>query len=276
MARFRLILSVWACFIALLLACNLLASSPEPPSGMVAAQVVKVVDGDTITVRLNGQELRVRYILVDTPETKHPSRPVEPFGPEAAAANEELVGGKTVFLEKDVSETDQHGRLLRYVYVDDLMVNEELLRQGLARVSTFPPDVKYVDRFLEVQAEAQAAGVGIWGSIDPGADGVIISEIFYDGHVREVESDEYIEIKNTGETTVNLQGWQIRVGRGGSTFNFPNINLSPNQSCRVYTNEIHPETCGLSFNSERTVWRNKGDCGYLYNADDVIVAQSCY
>jgi nuclease-like protein/excalibur calcium-binding domain-containing protein len=67
-------------------------------------------------------------------------------------------------LEKDISETDRYGRLLRYVYVGDLMVNEELLRLGLAQVATFPPDVKYVDRFLEVQRQAQAAGVGMWGS----------------------------------------------------------------------------------------------------------------
>lgn len=89
---------------------------------------------------------------------------MEPFGPEASEANRQLVEGKTVRLEKDVSETDQYGRLLRYVYVGDLMVNEELLRQGLAQVSTYPPDVKYVERFLEVQRQAQAAGVGMWGS----------------------------------------------------------------------------------------------------------------
>lgn len=132
--------------------------------GLQEAQVINVVDGDTIDVMLNGIEYRVRYILVDTPETKHPEKPVEPFGPEAYEANRQLVEGKTVLLEKDVSETDRYGRLLRYVYVGDLMVNEELLRLGLAQVSTFPPDVKYVDRFLEVQRQAQAAGVGMWGS----------------------------------------------------------------------------------------------------------------
>lgn len=133
-------------------------------TGLQEAQVIYVVDGDTIDVLVNGTEHRVRYILVDTPETKHPEKPVEPFGPEASEANRQLVEGKTVFLEKDVSETDQYGRLLRYVYVGDLMVNEELLRRGMAQVATFPPDVKYVDRFLEVQRQAQAAGVGMWGS----------------------------------------------------------------------------------------------------------------
>jgi micrococcal nuclease len=141
------------------------ASTPTPiaaaPDGFQEAQVIHVVDGDTIDVLIDGTEFTVRYILVDTPETH---QGVEPFGPEATEANRQLVEGQIVRLEKDVSETDRYGRLLRYVYVDDLMINEELLRQGMATVATYPPDVKYVDRFLALQQEAQAAGVGIWGS----------------------------------------------------------------------------------------------------------------
>lgn len=133
-----------------------------PASGnLQEAQVINVVDGDTIDVLIGGIEYRVRYILIDTPETYGG---IEPFGPEASEANRQLVEGQNVRLEKDVSETDQYGRLLRYVYVGDLMVNEELLRRGLAQVATFPPDVKYIDRFLAIQREAQAVGVGIWGS----------------------------------------------------------------------------------------------------------------
>jgi endonuclease YncB( thermonuclease family) len=138
---------------------------PPPPLNLVEAQVTRVVDGDTIHVLVDGMEYRLRYIGIDTPETKHPTLGVEPFGPEATQANSELVEGKTVWLEKDVSETDRYGRLLRYVYVDDLMVNEELLRRGLAKVATFPPDVKYVDDFLEIQRTAQEAGTGMWGQV---------------------------------------------------------------------------------------------------------------
>jgi endonuclease YncB( thermonuclease family) len=136
----------------------------SPVSDLVEAEVIYVVDGDTIDVLIDGVTYRVRYIGIDTPETKHPTRGVEPFGPEATETNRELVQGKNVLLEKDVSETDRYGRLLRYVYTGDLMVNEELLRRGLARVATFPPDVGYVDRFLALQREAQAAGLGVWGN----------------------------------------------------------------------------------------------------------------
>lgn len=128
-----------------------------------SAQVVDVVDGDTIKVRLDGQTYTVRYIGIDTPETVHPSKPVQWMGPEASDANRRLVAGRTVRLEKDVSETDRYGRLLRYVWVGDTMVNAELVRQGYAQVSTYPPDVKYQKLFLELQADARAAGRGLWG-----------------------------------------------------------------------------------------------------------------
>ncbi|MDP3793405.1 MAG: thermonuclease family protein, partial [Candidatus Uhrbacteria bacterium] len=88
------------------------------PSALDQALVVRVVDGDTIDVLIGGEQLRVRYIGIDTPETVDPRRPVGCFGKEASARNRELVEGKTVALEKDVSETDRFGRLLRYVWLD--------------------------------------------------------------------------------------------------------------------------------------------------------------
>lgn len=135
-------------------------SQPQATAG--DAQVVRIVDGDTIDVSIGGQTLRVRYIGINTPETVDPNRPVECMGKEASAANTQLVEGKRVRLEKDVSETDRFGRLLRYVYVGDLFVNAELVRQGYAQVSTFPPDVKYQDLFLKLQTEARDAGRGLW------------------------------------------------------------------------------------------------------------------
>jgi len=129
------------------------------------ARVIRVIDGDTIEVQIGEQTYTVRYIGIDTPETVHPSKPVEWMGPEASAANKELVAGKTVYLEKDVSETDQYGRLLRYVFLEDgTFVNAELVHQGYAQVSTYPPDVKYQEHFLEMQQEAQSAQAGLWQS----------------------------------------------------------------------------------------------------------------
>jgi micrococcal nuclease len=137
---------------------------PTPAFERIEALVVRVIDGDTIKVRLEGQVYSVRYIGIDTPETVHPDRPIEWMGPEASAANKRLVEGQTVSLEKDVSEVDQYGRLLRYVYLaDGTFVNAELVRLGYAQVSTFPPDVRYQDLFLEKQREAREAERGLWG-----------------------------------------------------------------------------------------------------------------
>ena len=134
-----------------------------PPSAQIA-DVVRIIDGDTIEVNISGVPYTVRYIGIDTPETKHPTRGVEPYGPEASEKNRQLLEGKTVYLEKDVSETDRYGRLLRYVYVDAVMVNAVLVEDGYAQVSTYPPDVKHVDLFLKLQREAREKSRGIWSA----------------------------------------------------------------------------------------------------------------
>lgn len=127
------------------------------------AQVDRVVDGDTIDVEIDGEVHRLRYIGIDAPESVDPDSPVEYFGPEAAEYNRNLVMDQDVCLERDVSETDRFGRLLRYVYVGGTFVNEKLVRDGYARVATFPPDVKYVDLFRAAEREAREAGRGLWG-----------------------------------------------------------------------------------------------------------------
>jgi micrococcal nuclease len=128
-----------------------------------AALVTRVVDGDTIEVQIAGATYRVRYIGIDTPETVDPRRPVGCYGREASERNRQLVEGKTVGLEKDVSETDDFGRLLRYVWVDGEMVNATLVREGYATAATYPPDVKHQELFLSLQQEAIEAGRGLWG-----------------------------------------------------------------------------------------------------------------
>ncbi|OPA77009.1 nuclease [Paenibacillus selenitireducens] len=127
------------------------------------AKVVKVVDGDTLDVEFNGKKERIRLLLVDTPETVHPSKPVEPFGPEASAFAKKTLTDQPVRVELDVSERDKYGRLLAYIWIGDKMFNEMLLEQGLARVAyVYPPNVKYVDQFREIQKKAQQAELGIW------------------------------------------------------------------------------------------------------------------
>jgi micrococcal nuclease len=134
------------------------------PLRTLTGPVVSVVDGDTIDVQLDGRKVRVRYIGINTPETKHPEKGVEPFGPEAAEANRRLVEGQTVRLELDVQPWDRYQRLLAYVYVGATMINAELVRQGYAQVSTFPPNVKHAETFQQRQREAREARRGLWGT----------------------------------------------------------------------------------------------------------------
>ena len=117
---------------------------PTMPPDAEVAPVIDVTDGDTIKVeRAEGSVERVRYIGIDTPETVHPDEPVEPWGPEAAAANQRLVADQLVVLERDVSDRDRFDRLLRYVWVETpdgwLLVNDELVALGLAEVKAYRP-----------------------------------------------------------------------------------------------------------------------------------------
>jgi micrococcal nuclease len=138
------------------------------PSRM-RAQVLSVTDGDTIRVSIDNRSVAIRYIGIDTPETVDPRTSVECFGREAAAFNRQLVEGKTVELEKDVSELDRFGRTLRYVWIERgsemVMVNEELVRNGFATSSTYPPDVKHQERLRGLEAAARAQGLGLWGAV---------------------------------------------------------------------------------------------------------------
>lgn len=129
------------------------------PFASSAEKVAKVIDGDTIVLESG---VKVRYIGVDTPETVHPSKPVEFMGKEASDFNKGLVEGKDVRLEYDVQREDKYGRTLAYVYVGDLFVNAELVRMGYAQVSTYPPNVRHVDLFTALQREAREAGRGLW------------------------------------------------------------------------------------------------------------------
>ena len=101
----------------------------------------------------------MRYIGIDAPEV-YPEP--ESLGMEAWQANRRLVEGKRIRLERDVSETDKYGRLLRYVWVDDTLVEAELVRQGLAWAKAYPPDIKYQDYLKQMEAEAREASRGIW------------------------------------------------------------------------------------------------------------------
>ncbi len=130
-------------------------------TGRELYRVLRVVDGDTIVVE--GGE-HVRYLGVDAPETHGTP---ECYGREATERNRQLVEGKRVRLEADRRDRDRYGRLLRWVWVDGTLVNEQLIREGYATVYRDEPAAKYMDRLLAAEAEARGRGAGLWSACRP-------------------------------------------------------------------------------------------------------------
>ena len=131
----------------------------------VVAQLRRVIDGDTIDVFINGEVERVRYIGINTPEFE------EPCYQEASLANRQLVEGQSLTLERDESERDDYGRLLRYVYANGVLVQRQLLNLGYAEAVRYPPDENYYQEFraLEERAAEQGLGCHPTGIFDDGS-----------------------------------------------------------------------------------------------------------
>ncbi len=137
-------------------------SAPAPQTTVGEALVARVIDGDTIEVQFSdGRKATVRYIGIDCPESG------KPYSNEAKALNESLVSSKTVRLEKDISETDTYGRLLRYVFAGDIFVNDMMVVNGLATAVSYPPDTKYYQHFCELQSQATSSQLGLWTPVPP-------------------------------------------------------------------------------------------------------------
>jgi len=151
-------------------------------SSREAAQVIRVLAGDSIEVSIGSQVFQVRYMGIEAPDVFGWA------GQQAMAFNERLVAGKTVYLEGGDSDTDRFQRLLRYVYVEDLFVNAELLRMGHARVATHPPEVKHQELFAGLERKARATGRGLWAHAFADGDTRVFADgdtyAFADGNVK--------------------------------------------------------------------------------------------
>lgn len=143
----------------------------------VQVKVDRVIDGDSVVVSLHGQNEKVRFIGVDTPETVHPEKGEQPFGKESSNYTKSRLEGQTIELEFDVQERDQYGRILAYIWIEDEHFNLTLVQEGYAVASTWPPNVKYADLYKTAQRAAREAEKGLWGIED-------ISEEYQVGHYK--------------------------------------------------------------------------------------------
>ena len=131
------------------------------PLNLIQYEVVRVIDGDTVELK-NGE--RLRYNDIDTPETVHPSKPVECYGPQASAKNKELVEGEIILVELGNPTKDRYGRLLGYVYIEDLFVNAELVRGGYAEVNSYGNPGSKLSKLLNFEKNAKNSMEGLWGA----------------------------------------------------------------------------------------------------------------
>ncbi|WP_022871913.1 thermonuclease family protein [Nesterenkonia alba] len=127
------------------------------------ATLVRVIDGDTIVVDVDGVEERVRLLNIDTPESVHPDQPVECLGPESSLRLEQLIQpGDQVSLEFDLDQRDHYGRLLAAVHREDLFINEQMARDGYGAPIYFPPNERFLPEIIQAWEEAQTAGAGVF------------------------------------------------------------------------------------------------------------------
>ena len=141
------------------------SSSPQPNGQPDLVKIADVIDGDTVDIDINGRTERVRLIGVNTPETKHPTKPIECFGPEASAYLTQLLPkGTRVRIERDVEARDRYGRMLLYLYLgsNDLFINLDLVARGYGTPMSIEPNTFHRNDFVRAAAQAEAADVGLW------------------------------------------------------------------------------------------------------------------
>jgi len=170
--------------------------SIAPEISVATAIVDYVVDGDTIELR-SGE--RVRLIGINTPEMG------QPYSAEAKNKLKELVEGKEVILEKDITDKDQYSRLLRYIWLENTLINLEMVRLGYANSYTYPPDVKYQDQIVAAERETREKQIGLWAPAETG-ECIIISYMHADasGNDNYNLNDEYVIFKNVCSRALDL------------------------------------------------------------------------
>jgi micrococcal nuclease len=264
------------------------------------ALVTRIVDGDTIEVLMDGEIFRVRYIGINTPEFD------QLCGPEATVANALLVAGQTVQMFKDVSETDRFGRLLRYVFVDDLFVNGELVRQGYARALRYPPDTSLATVLESLEEEAPAITCSPLAAVtatprpatpsidpppasgggelppaptisgmpaatppgpEPSSAAGILAIILVDKIV------EFVDIRNESGEAVNLAGWMLRSERGMQDCYLAGA-IQPGEVLRIWAMASDAPQGGYNCGFSGPIWNNsEPDPAVLFDPAGVEVGR---
>lgn len=247
----------------------------------VEVKVVKVFDGDTIQ-RETGE--KIRYLGINTPETG------EPFSREATELNKQLVLGKSVSIEYDIQKNDRFGRTLAYVFVDNIFVNRELVKEGLAVSETIPPNVKYQTEILESQKKVRESCVGIWRSLcekdsetlgESSLRCITITSINADakGNDNQNKNGEWVEIKNSCSISILLDDWLLKDNSASNKYQFKNFSIEAGKTVLLYSGCSQDSRDKLYWQcpeGKYAIWNNSGDHAFLYNDKEELVADYQY
>ena len=227
--------------------------------------VARAVDGDTCILD-NGE--RVRYYGINAPEKG------DPQCNEGIQANNNLVTGKKVRLEPQDPLRDEDGRLLAYVFIDGIFVNEKLLRLGCAHIQR-PLAAKYRDRLLRAQQTAREEGLGIWAKA--AEQGVVITEAHADAEGNDWDNlcDEYIVIENIEDISIDLTGWVV-YDEAHRRYLFPNFILKGRATVSLRTCLGKNTQSELFWGSRSPIWNNNGDTIFIRDSQGQLVLSYIY
>lgn len=258
-------------------ACGLVEGRAEPTESAGTDDrypVLSVVDGDTFTVEIDGEEERVRLIGINAPEIG------ECLADLATSTLEQLVGGALLRLDADVADRDEFGRLLRYAYVADDFVNVILVRRGLAIAYRYEPNVANQEALEAAEAKARTDQVGMWSpDACPSQHDLRIGEFHFDaiGNDDENLEDEWIEIVNPGPDAVPLAGWGLKDESASNRYHFPaDTEIMGDGSVIVRSGCGTDSADELFWCALRSVWTNGGDTAFLIDPGGNIADYRSY
>lgn len=240
-------------------------------------RVIRVVDGDTLDVAVVGREERVRLLGINAPEAD------ECLGGRATTALEGLVAGRRVRLERDETDRDDYGRLLRHVFVDEVHVNRVLVERGLALARVTEPDTDHAGRLAAAGASARRAGRGLWatdacGRRAPGDVRIVAIEPDAPGDDNTNPNGEWVEVANRGRRAVDLTGWGLKDESASHRYAFPRgFTLRPGARVRVATGCGRDGRALLHWCEQGSaVWNNSGDTAFLTDPAGNVVDTRSY
>ncbi len=251
--------------LAILVAGSLLVFMEFAPTSNETFEVSQIIDGDTI--RLSTGE-KVRLIGINSPERD------QPYYAEATQKLSELIGDNQVTLKKDVTDKDQYGRLLRYIYVNDSFVNLEMVKQGYAISYPFPPNTKHVDEFEDAEEEARNSQIGIWA---PSPFTLTVSSMHADAEGDDSANlnDEYVVFENDGNSTIIMTSWTVQ-DEANNFYIFPELDFTNGSTLTLFTGSGTDTATQLYWGNDKPIWNNDGDSLYLRDADGLLVTYYSY